>query len=160
MKTKFLIKYFCIVTMCTLVICFSLANQNNTTSATANLKSAFFQVYVVNKINNSAIDNATVCIMENRTYYQTDKTGRTEMINIALSPKWLDEEFYTFTLLIYKKGFNDYLYFNLKLKANSKRVDIVIPLVEIINEEDIETTIYYEPPISATINELILEYKK
>ena len=146
--------------MCTLVICFSLTNQNNTTSATANLKSAYFQVYVVNKINNSAIDNATVCIMENRTYYQTDKTGRTEMINIALSPKWLDEEFYTFTLLIYKEGFNDYLYFNLKLKPNGKRVDIVIPLVEIINEEDIETTIYYEPPISATINELILEYKK
>lgn len=159
MKRLFFIKYILFVLLCLAIsslTIFSITKSENTTTLNPY---SYLQLKVLNASNNLPIENATICILDNFSYYQTQKSGFSEMIKIPLVDSWRKSYCYEINLLIYKNGFCDFLYFNLKLLENQKRTDVVIYLEEIISEK-IAPTIFIEPPVEATINSIIDAFKK
>ncbi len=158
MKNFHLIYTTLIVLVCCLILCFTTTSQITTTWLP--LKETSILIYVKNKYTDEPIDNATICILNTREYYSTNKYGYTDTIKLQLYEDSFDGEFYYFDLLIYKNGFNEFLYFNLKTKPNQKRTDIVIDLTEIINDLDNKPNIFFEPPQDITIKKIIKENKR
>lgn len=156
MKT-FCFKYLIFVSVCIIMTAILLYSPITKTTA-SKINISYFQVSVCCN-NNSYLNNATVCIINNRTYYQTNKNGKTPVIRLQLADSWKKGNYYIVNLLCYKNGYEDYLYFNLKLKPNQKRLDIVINLEEIIDDTH-SPTIFFEDPNENDIEQIINEYKK
>lgn len=158
MKIKFLLKYFSLVLLCITISNFAILNIYPNESVSSQSHYAYLQLKVVNASTHSPIENATICILNNYSYYQTNKNGSSDTIAIPLVESSKENSYYHINLLVYKSGFQDFLYFDLKLVQNQKRADIVIYLDEIISE--VSPTIFIEPPTEEEISDLIKNYKK
>lgn len=133
------------------------------TSAKANTGKIVVTVLEANTLH--PIDNATVCVIETRKYYNTNQKGLTENIlapllsnnnfNLALPRNWGE-----LTLLVYKRGYADSINFYTSINANATRVGFIVYLTPIINEGDDTPNINVELPNSTWTNELIRLYKK
>ena len=154
----FVLKYLLVVLLSSSILLLFLYSPK---AITTNQKTqfAFLQLTVLNNLDGSFINNATICITNCYDYYVTNKFGKTPTIKIPLFVNCKNDDYYLITLLCYKAGYNDYIYFNLKLKPNQKRTDVVIKLEEIINEAK-SPTIYFEEPARCQIEKIINEYKK
>ena len=156
---KFYLKYMSLVILICFVTYLSCL-PNQIASTISQPKHSSIVIYVKDKHTKEPIGNATVCIINTKEYYSTDKYGYTETIRLPLFDIFKSDEFYLFNLLIYKKGYNDFLYFNLKAKQNQKRTDIVIELTQIINDADNTPTLLFEEPLNITIEKIIKENKR
>ena len=159
MKKTFYLTYSILVISVVILICILFPYNNHTPASTIS-KFASLQIQIKDEYTNEKINNATICILNVREYYTSNKNGLTVTIKIPLFSEYKMDDYYLYHLLIYKNGYNDFLYLNLKLKENQKRADLIIPLIPIINESDIKTTIFFEPPYNQTINQIIKENKK
>lgn len=85
--------------------------------------------------------NATVCIVETRGYYQTDKFGYTETITIPIISNTnfdisLKRNWGEFTIIVYKPGYSTYVSYYNPVFANTTNVGIICCLPPIINPGD------------------------
>ncbi len=160
MNKSFYLKYACILFSIILILCFLYPLSTTVTDVSTKTQFANVIIQVKNKQTNNPINNASICILNTRQYYYTNKNGYSESISIPLFDEYKVEDYYIYNLLIYKNGYNDYIYYGLKVKPNQKRADIVISLIPIINLQDIETTLFFEPPYPKTIETIIKENKK
>ncbi|MEG1581994.1 MAG: hypothetical protein RR334_02410 [Clostridia bacterium] len=110
-------------------------------------------IKVIDKFDGKPIESATVCITDSRDYYYTDKDGLTTKILLSSSLKAV-------TIIIYKKGFHDYIRLSTKIYPNTTRTGIVINLIPMENEEDTAPTIETEIPDEEYINLLLKNNKK
>ncbi len=157
MKIIFLIKYFSFIFFCLIISSMVIYNIYPNKAVSSLEPSAYLQLKVVTSTN-EPIENATICVLNNYSYYQTNKNGSSGTITLPLVESWKKNSYYCINLLIYKSGFQDFLYLDLKLSQNQKRADIIICLDEIIDE--ICPTIFIEEPTEVEIINLINEYKK
>lgn len=157
MKT-FCFKYLTFVCVCIIITAIFLYSPI-VEATSLNISLSYFQVSVCCDLKNYYLNNATICILNTRTYFQTNKYGKTPVIKLQLDDNWKKGDYYLINLLCYKNGYEDFLYFNLKLKPNQKRLDIVIYLEEIIDDNH-SPTIFFEDPTESDIEQLINEYKK
>lgn len=155
MKISEYLKYFTIILSLLAIIFVLIKTDPSATQSSVNLSAPTIQLKVIDSTTSLPVDNASICITDYRIYTQTDKHGYTDTISIPTKTA-----VQTLTLLIYKNGFNDFIYYNLKVKQSQKRVDIVINLSPIINPQDINPDLYFEKPGKKEVNDLIKEYKK
>lgn len=154
--------------LCTLVIAESVLVFKNlpkatTTAATTQTGKLVVSVLETNTL--TPIDNATVCVIETRKYYQTNKKGLTENIvlpvivnpnfNVSAPQTWGEV-----TLLVYKNGYADAICFRTKIYPNTTRVGCVVFLPPIINDGDNQPIINQELPPDEYIRDLIRLFKK
>ncbi len=138
----------------------ALANYGTTASQTG-----YVQVKVLESGSLKPITNATVCIVETRTYTTTDKYGCTQKIAVPIVPNnnfdiSLERDWGEFTILVYKNGYATYISFYNEVYAGTTRVGLICELVPIINETDPKLTTNVAVPNSAWIETLISLYKK
>lgn len=160
MKKIFYIKYSLFVSFVCLSIILLCPYSTSSTKVSSSTRFASLLIHIKDNYSGDPINNATICIINTRQYYSSNKNGYSDTISLPLFDEYQHDDYYFYNLLIYKNGYNDFFYFNLKVKLNQKRADVVIPLIPIINESDIKTTIFYEPPFQKTIDELIKENKR
>lgn len=160
MKRFFYFQYTIIISIICFAIIIFCPVSTSSIKVSSSTKFASLLIHVKDNYSGDPINNATICIINTRQYYTSNKNGYTDTISLPLFDEYQHDDYYFYNLLIYKNGYNDFFYFNLKVKPNQKRADVVIPLIPIINESDMETTLFYEPPYEKTINTLIKENKK
>jgi hypothetical protein len=160
MNKTFYLKYATILFSIIFLLCLFSPISLKTSPVSTKTKFANIIIQVKNNNYDSPVDNASICILNTKQYYYTKKNGYTESISIPLFDEYKIDDYYIYNLLIYKNGYNDYIYYGLKVKPSQKRADIIIPLIPIINHNDIETTLFFEPPYNKTIEEIIKENKK
>ena len=123
------------------------------------------QVQVLEETTLKPIDNATVCVVENRHYENTNIHGRTSYITVPIKPNnnfdiSYKRNYGEITLLVYKSGYADYLSFYNIVKSEQTKVGIIIKLRPIVNLEDLKPTITMNFPDSDWCENLIKLYKK
>ena len=156
--------YFLLLTFFILAILFTTMPPFSTaTTSTTGMGSAI--ISVLNKQDNSPVFDATICIVETKEYYQTNKLGSIKLSLPAKSTNKLQfknpqKEWQEYTLLIYKNGFYPHIYHSLKITSNITRSGIVINLEEILNNSDISYTQEYEYPNNIWCEQLINNHKK
>lgn len=167
MKIKNIFLYFLTITFSSIfILVFTINNKTSTLQTISKITPmGAISILVTNAQTKQKIENATICILETHSYYQTDKNGTTELISLPAEqeqslPITIKQKCKYYTIMVYKNGFNEHIVFDVKIEQNQNKVGYSIPLVPIINEEDRMPTISYEPQNSATINRLIREYKK
>ena len=106
------------------------------------------------------ITNATICIVETNSYYYTDTSGYSEIIEIPITIINKQKNWQDFTILTYKNGYNDYLYCNCKLKPNQKKVGVTIFLSELTHDRQDDYIVFTEKPDDAWTKQIIKNYKK
>ncbi len=84
------------------------------------------KIAVYDHIENKPIANAICCIPEIDTYFYTDENGYTQVIDIPLNKKpsattYLAKSWSNVTLLVYKDGYDDFVLYNVKVKADYTR---------------------------------------
>ncbi len=139
--------------------------KDNAIYASTASQSGKIVVQVLESNSNRQIDGATVCVIETRHYENTDKYGKTSMIEVPIIRNSnfdisLERPFGEVTLLVYKNGYADSINFYQSVMPGSTRVGIVIYLTPIISESDNKTEISMEKPNEVWINNLINLYKK
>lgn len=122
-------------------------------------------VTVLEDNTNMPIDNATICIIETRTYETTNKYGRSPTISVPILKNAnfnlsLERSWGEITLLVYKDGYKDNISFYTSIMPGSSRVGIVIHLSPILSLEDTKPTISVEYPSQTWAESLIKLYKK
>lgn len=163
---KLAIVLFCfslIESIILVVVLFNSSNLATPTMANAQMGKIVVTVLETNTLN--PIDNATVCVIETRKYYATNKKGLTETITVPIITndnfnQSLKRDWGEITLLIYKTGYADSINFYTAITNNNTRVGFVVYLTPIINEEDNKPSINVEQPNSTWAQELIKLYKK
>ena len=89
----------------------------------------------------SPVGNATICVVETKTYYQTDKYGYSQKIEIPIIPNSnfdisLKRNWGEFTIIVYKPGYSTFVsYYNLVM-SHSTNAGIICYLSPIINPSD------------------------
>ena len=134
-----------------------------TTSNTINTGKAIISVF--DKQYNSPILNATICVLETREYYQTNKLGSSI---ISLPTKATNKLKYSspeknwteYTLLIYKNGYYPHILYGLQIEHNITTSGIVIELEELSEYTSHNHTQSYYYPNDAWVENVIKEYKK
>lgn len=142
-----------------------ISNNSMSTETTAKADTGKIVVTVLEANTLNPVDNATVCVIETRKYYNTNLKGLTENIivpilpnnnfNIALPRAWGE-----ITLLVYKPGYADSINFYTSITTNTTRVGFIVYLTPIINEGDETPEINVESPNTIWAQELIKLYKK
>ena len=149
-----------LVSLNKLFLYFALVKQSN-----SNNKVGVFVVSVLEAGSLNPIDNATVCVIETKKYYQTNSHGSTNKLSAPIlnsSPlnNSLVQNWGEITLLVYKPGYADTIVFNTAIFVDKIRIGIVVFLNPIINSEDNKPTIISETPNEAWVKELIKLNKK
>ncbi|MCR5553234.1 MAG: hypothetical protein K6F08_00590 [bacterium] len=167
-----LIKKASIIIVCFIVIIESLVSLNKLflyfaliKQSSATSKVGTFVVTVLEAGSLNPIDNATVCIVETKKYYQTNNHGSTNKLSAPIlnsSPlnNSLVQHWGEITLLVYKPGYADTIVFNTAIFVDKIRIGIVVFLNPIINNEDNKPTIISETPDEVWVKELIKLNKK
>lgn len=114
---------------------------------------------------NKPVDNASICIVESREYYSTNKNGLTDTIQVPiLKNNNLNNSLQTnwgeITLLVYKPGFADHVAFYQSVPIKQTRLGVVVYLTPIYSADDTLPTITTNAPNNIWIKELIKTYKK
>lgn len=123
-------------------------------------------ISVLDEKEHTPILNASICIIETREYYETNKLGQTDVISLpAKSSNTLNatpptKAHETYTLLIYKNGYFPHIYYGLKIENNITKTGVVISLTERYPEADFTYTESYEFPTPTWSQELIDKYRK
>lgn len=160
MNKKFYFNYIIILSCIIFALCLLYPYTVSTSEVLSRTQFSSVIIHVKDNHADKPINNATICVLNTRQYYHTNKNGNTDNIQIPLFDEYKKDDYYIYNLLVYKSGYNDYIYYGLKVKPSQKRADISIPLIPIINYQDIETTIYFEPPYPKSIDTIIKENKK
>ena len=167
-----IIKKASVILVCFFVISQSLVSLNKlflyfslVSQSSSNGKVGTFVVTVLESGSLNPIDNATVCIVETKKYYQTNKHGSTNKLTAPIlnsSPlnNSLIQNWGEITLLVYKPGYADTIIFNTAIFVDKIRIGIVVFLNPIINNEDNKPTIISETPNEIWVKELIKLNKK
>lgn len=135
------------------------------TSSDAAAKTGYAQIKVLEAGSLKPIDNATVCIIETKSYCYTDKYGNAPKQAIPIVPNnnydiSLARNWGEFTILVYKPGYCSYISFYNEIYAGSTRVGIVCMLSPIINDNDPRITTNVVTPNEAWVETLIALFKK
>ena len=105
------------------------------------LNHGFASIKVLESNTLTPILNATVCIVETRTYHQTDKFGCTETITIPVISNTnfdisLKRNWGEFTIIVYKPGYSTFVSYYNQVYAHTTNVGIICYLSPIINPGD------------------------
>ena len=111
------------------------------------------------------INNATICIVETRSYYQTNKYGYTEKIPVPIiSNKNFDislkREYGEFTLIVYAPGYSTLISYYNSVYAGMTNAGIVCKLPLVINQSDENFVVFSNKPSDEYSAQLINLYKK
>ena len=125
----------------------------------------FVSIKVLESNSLEPILNATVCIVETRGYYQTDKHGYTEKIAIPVitNPNFdisLKRDWGEFTIIVYKNGYSTFVSYYNSVLAGSTNVGIICALSPIINASDPQIIVSANKPSSDYTTALVNLYKK
>ncbi|MEG2002593.1 MAG: hypothetical protein RR107_05830 [Clostridia bacterium] len=122
------------------------------------------RLVVYDYATNTPIANAVCCIPEINGYFLTDENGNSTVIDIPIEiadtyDSTQRKKYGEVTLFVYKKGYVDYVRFNVKVNGG------VIRLVEKIylyksTSENLPPQVYSELPDLLWTNELIRKYKR
>ena len=120
-------------------------------------------VTILEQGSNKPIDNATICVIETKEYFATNKNGVSEKITLPiLKNKNLDnslnQNWGEITLLAYKPGYSDHILFSEPVPINQTRYGLIIHLTPIYSSIDTSPTISVNKPDTAWVNELIKLY--
>jgi hypothetical protein len=146
----------------------SLANMGTSISkASSNSADATgsVQIKVLESATLAPVLNATVCIIETRTYEQTDKYGNTAKITVPIisnsnfdisHPRTWGE----ITILVYKQGYSSLISFYNQVYPSTTRVGLVCYLSPIINSTDPSIITNAVTPDADWTELLVALYKK
>lgn len=148
-----------------LILSYSLGAKANRAKPTLSSATGKIEVTVLEANTNTPIDNATICIIETRTYETTNKYGKSPTIAVPILKNTnfdlsLERGWGEITLLVYKNGYKDNISFYTSIIPGAKRVGIVIHLSPILSLEDTKPTISVEYPSDTWAENLIKLYKK
>ena len=131
-----------------------------TTKTSVETKQGQIVISVLEAGSLKPIENATICVVETRTYFQTDSNGFSEKINV---PILINKNFNLtltppngeITLLVYKSGYADNITFFVKVPTNKTRLGIVVLLTPIYSDNDISPKISAEVPDETWAKQII-----
>jgi|GEM_PF-5025994 len=161
---------FIVVSIVVMLSIIRLANLSllfflSSVSASAQHNEGAIVVTVLEEGTLAPINNATICIIETKTYTYTNSKGLTGKIPVpilinqnygaSLSPPNGEV-----TILAYKSGFADSITFNVKIPTASTRIGFIIYLSPIYNASDTNPKITSELPNETWAKELIKNNKK
>ena len=127
----------------------------NTSSFTTHTKI----VVAVFNSDGSPIKNATVCVIDDRTYTKTNANGLTDPIAINVS-KYDDNNRQTITLLAYKNGYASHIRYNVSVYKNQTKTGIILETYEILNQSDPSIITSYEQNPKYLEDKIIQQYKR
>lgn len=161
-------KKFCLsicLVFCFVVFIFIFSYNSQTVYTSVTVASGKAVVAVFDKYENTPIDNATICVLETREYYQTQKLGScvlTFETTKQTKPIFNNslKEFDEYTLLIYKNGYYPHFYHNLKIQHNITRTGIIIKLEPLALETEISYTEDFDYPPQDWSETAIQYYRK
>ena len=162
MKTKILFLLVCFVfIICTIIA--SIPNLSIIINSTPREGRAIIAVY--DKFESTPIQNATVCILETQTYYETSKLGLVTLsfplsTKNTLNTSPLDAPFQNFTLLIYANGYLPHFYHGIKIEHNITKTGVVINLTPLTTNLNSTYTESYEFPNTAYSENLIKKFRQ
>ena len=135
------------------------------TSSGAATKTGYAQIKVLEAGSLKPVDNATVCIIETKTYSYTDKYGSAPKQAIPIVPNnnydiSLARNWGEFTILVYKPGYSTYISFYNEVYAGATRVGLVCLISPIINDSDPKITTNVVSPNAAWVETLVSLFKK
>ena len=165
-KKKLATCFLCLSLILNILLTVLLFAQNNTAIfSSAQAKNGEIVVTVLETNTLNPVDNATVCIIETKKYYQTNTKGLTEKISAPILKNQnfnnsLERPWGELTILVYKPGYADSINFYTAINQNTTRVGFVVYLTPIINEEDNTPTVNTETPNPSYITQLINLFKK
>ena len=147
-----------------LVNVFSLAKISKV-SAQNSSATGFVSIKVLEENSLVPILNATVCIVETRGYYQTDKYGYTQKIAVPVIPNpnfdiSLKRDWGEFTIIVYKNGYSTFVSYYNTVLAGTTNVGIVCTLCPIINSSDPTIISAVQNPPTDYTTALVNLYKK
>ena len=110
-------------------------------SANSSQKTGYATIKVIESNTLAPINNATICIIETREYFQTDKYGYTQKISLPIIPNTnfdisLKRNWGDFTILAYKSGYSSFISYYNKVYDGITSVGIICTLSPIINPSD------------------------
>lgn len=122
------------------------------------------RLVVYDYATNAPIANAVCCIPEINCYFLTDQNGNTTVIDIPISQTVINnsthkKKYGEVTLIVYKKGYIDYVRFNVKVQNNITRLVEKIYLYPTSNENSPPQLFAELPDINWTAD-LIRKYKR
>ncbi|MBQ8468644.1 MAG: hypothetical protein IJ542_02690 [Clostridia bacterium] len=107
----------------------------------ANNSTGYAIIKVLESNTLAPVGNATICIVETKTYYQTDKYGYSSKIEIPIVPNKnfdisLKRNWGDFTLIVYKPGYSTLVSYYNQVLPHTTNAGIVCFLHPIINPSD------------------------
>jgi hypothetical protein len=134
----------------------------NNKAVSAQTDWAYLKISIIDLKTREPLENATVCILETKQYYTTDKYGNTPTIQApylknsnfddVLERPWGD-----ITILAYKDGYVDYLVFYIMVQKNKTRY---LTLTLAPHSVGSEPYLIIESPDDDWAKEIIKRYKK
>ena len=103
-----------------------LLTNTQTITPTVDNSVGSIKIAVYDYMENKPIVNAICCIPEMGSYFYTDENGYTQVIDIPVNIKpisntHLAKSWSNVTLLVYKDGYDDFVLYNVKIKADYTR---------------------------------------
>ena len=141
------------------------ARAQSVSTVAGTSKAAHLTVTVKEAITNIPLENATVCIIETNSYYQTDKGGKTKLITVPViknanfdgsSPRPWGE----ITLFVYKDGYIDFILFYVMVYEGQTRTGPNITLYPNYDPENAVTHSLIEGPDNDWVETLTKKYRK
>lgn len=152
----------------TSIILFALLSTTNFAAKKANSSSTatgYAIIKVIEEGSLSPINNATICIVETRCYYQTDKYGYSQKIPVPVLTNQnfnisLKRQFGEFTIIVYAPGYTTLVSYYNQVYAGMTNAGIVCKLPLIINSTDPNIISHANKPTEDYSAELVQLYKK
>lgn len=159
---KLLFVFILIVLNLTCLFTLSFDQQLYTSSMQSN---ASIVITVLENGTNKPIDNASVCIIETKSYYSTNNNGVTDKIEIPVIRNQnfdnsLIRNFGEITILAYKPGYSDHIHFYEEVRPSQTKLGIIIKLTPIYSQTDTTPTITCNTPNKYWAEQLINIFKK
>lgn len=159
---KLLFVFILIVLNLTCLFTLSFDQQLYTSSMQSN---ASIVITVLENGTNKPIDNASVCIIETKSYYSTNNNGVTEKIEVPVIRNQnfdnsLIRNFGEITILVYKPGYSDHIHFYEEVRPSQTKLGIIIKLTPIYSQTDTTPTITCNTPNKSWAEQLINIFKK
>lgn len=134
-------------------------------SSHANKTTGYVQIKVLEANTLKPVSNATVCIIEDNLYTQTNANGDTSKLKLNLLRNTnydniLLRNWGEFTILIYKQGYATHISFYNEVYAGITRIGIICYLSAIKTSYDKTITTNVNLPNSNYLETLIMHYKK
>lgn len=160
-------KRFFAIILCAIIFgLFCLAAKNSSKAAFSSTNPTGYAIIkVLEDASMSPINNATICVVETRCYYQTNKYGYTEKIPVpVISNKNFDislkRDYGEFTIIVYAPGYTTLVSYYNAVYSGMTNAGIVCKLQPIINAGDRQFTSSANKPSDDYTEKLITLYKK